>query len=294
MLRVCVAGKNAIAVNAVRILLNRLSPTEIAVIPNASDSGVDSWQPSFLGFARENHLRILTLEEAYEIPHLLFLSLEFDRIIKPQNFLSKRLFNLHFSKLPKFKGVYTSIMPILCGESESGVTLHMIDSGIDTGAIVSQKSFEIGLNESARDLYFKYLHYATLLFSESVESLLNETFSAVKQGFAGSYYSRKSLDFSRLCVDLQKTSFEIHNQLRAFIFKEYQLPKVCDVEIEKSVLTDVFVGRNCLLESATHFILSGIDGFQIKAYKALESSSPLRGGGIIYQNLRKNTAWDLL
>ena len=39
--------------------------------------------------------------------------------------------------------MYTSYWPIKNGEKKSGVTLHKIDSGIDTGDIISQLSFDI-------------------------------------------------------------------------------------------------------------------------------------------------------
>ena len=53
--------------------------------------------------------------------------------------------------------MYTSCLPILNGETITGVTLHKIDSGIDTGYIIKQKVFKININDTARDLYLKYL-----------------------------------------------------------------------------------------------------------------------------------------
>ena len=39
--------------------------------------------------------------------------------------------------------MYTSCLPILFNEKESGVTLHKIDRGIDTGDIIDQITFPI-------------------------------------------------------------------------------------------------------------------------------------------------------
>ena len=58
-------------------------------------------------------------------------------IIKTKNFKSNKLFNLHFSLLPSYKGMHTSAFPILNGEKYSGVTIHKIDNGIDTGDIIA-------------------------------------------------------------------------------------------------------------------------------------------------------------
>ena len=59
----------------------------------------------------------------------------------PKNFLNARLYNIHFSYLPAYKGMFTSALPIKNGEVDSGVTLHKIESGIDTGDIIDQIKF---------------------------------------------------------------------------------------------------------------------------------------------------------
>ena len=121
-IKVCVAGKNEIALNALKLLQTRFQNDEICVIPNRNDTGIDHWQPSLLKYALQASIPVCTLEQVQQIANVLFLSLEFDRLLKVEQFASKRLYNIHFSALPKYKGVYTSIMPILNGESSSGVT----------------------------------------------------------------------------------------------------------------------------------------------------------------------------
>lgn len=95
----------------------------------------------------------------YDKDDVIVLSLEYDKIIKVNNFKSKQIYNIHFSYLPYYRGVYTSIFPILNNESYSGVTLHIIDEGIDTGDIIDQIKFNIK-NYTAWDLYNKYNYYA--------------------------------------------------------------------------------------------------------------------------------------
>ena len=41
--------------------------------------------------------------------------------------------------------MYTSIWPIINGENYCGVTLHEIDSGIDTGDIIDQIKVKINI-----------------------------------------------------------------------------------------------------------------------------------------------------
>ena len=113
--------------------------------------------------ALDNNIEVVTLQTLYEINDLLFISLEYDEIIKPEMFETNELFNIHFSLLPAYKGVYTSIFPILNGEQYTGVTLHKIDSGIDTGAIVDQMKIEIKLTFTSSTLNSTIPLYRCLL-----------------------------------------------------------------------------------------------------------------------------------
>jgi len=154
-------------------------------------------------------------------------------------FSSKRLFNIHFSLLHKYKGMYTSAWHLLNGEHASGVTLHVIDHGIDTGNIVDQIEFDIDYDDNCRDLYFKFIKHGIDLFKRNIISIMHGDYDEERQGFMGSsYYSRTSIDFSNLVVDLNKTAFEIRNQIRAFNFKEYQVPVVYGHEIMSAEILD--------------------------------------------------------
>lgn len=279
--KICIAGKNNIATSALLYTLRYYyDNNEIIVIPNRTDCGVDLWQKSLKKMAIQNNVYVAELNEIYDIKDLLFISLEFDRLIKIQKFSTDRLYNIHFSYLPKYKGMYTSVMPILYGEKYSGVTLHKIENGIDTGGIIAQKKFLININDTARDLYFKYIKYGTKLFYENIESLVMNSITLEKHSNVfSSYFSKKEIDFNNIIINLNKTSFEIHNQIRAFIFKEYQLPTINGYEIYKSKLTNEFIGYNVFEEYLHYFVISGIDGFKLLAYKQSSQQPVTTGGG---------------
>lgn len=269
-MKICIAGSNDIAVNSLSYIINKniFRKDEIGVICNRGDIGVNTWQLSLKKFAHENQIKIVSLEDGYLTEGLIFLSLHFDKIIKPANFITKQLFNLHFAQLPKYKGNYTSIIPILNGEKETGVTLHYIDEGIDTGDIIIQKRFPIEINETAKDLYEKYNKYGLDLITEFFTLLLSESLKSIPQtSIDSTYYSRKSINFSNFSINYKKTSFEIHNQIRAFIFKEYQLPVINGFRIVKSIITDEKIERNYFKELNDSFIISGIDCYKLIAYK---------------------------
>ena len=271
---ICIAGKNQIALNATKYLLEnlRIPKSHLKIITNADDLGIDLWQPSLKKFAFKNNLQITTLEQIYKIPNLIFISLEFDKIIKPNRFATQKLYNMHFSLLPAYKGVYTAIFPLLNGECKGGVSFHKIDYGIDTGDIIAQKSYNIEIDDTAYSIYLKNLDYGFALFKEVIESVLCGEIYAIPQNPIGaSYYSKKSIDFTNIVIDFNKTSFEIYNQIRAFIFPPYQLPKIDSYQICKCTLTNEKISTRKIIQK-DKFIISGIDSFKIIAYK-LESHS---------------------
>ena len=271
-MKICIAGKNNIAVETLQYLLHKLKvdTKSLLIITNETDDGKDNWQKSLLKYANENKLQITTLEKVKKIEDLFLLSLEFDRIIPIEEFKSKKLYNIHFSLLPKYKGMYTSVMPILFNEQESGVSLHCIDCGIDTGDIIAQIKFDILHKDTSRDLYFKCIKNGIRLVKENLCNLLNGEYMSYKQEInTSSYFSKSDLDFSNILINLNQTAISIHNQLRAFNFIEYQQPKVFGITIINSSILDK---RSCarpgtiLYEDNNKLVLSTID-YNIKLVK---------------------------
>ena len=95
--QICIAGKNQIAVNVLQFLLKAGVREELLVCPIRDDDGVNSWQPSLRYYAIKNNIRTITIQQAQDIGDLVFISLEYDCLIRPHLFSTTRLYNLHFS-----------------------------------------------------------------------------------------------------------------------------------------------------------------------------------------------------
>ena len=238
---VCVAGKNDIGVDVLKYLFHNCNGRyDLGVVCDKAETGENSWQRSVRFFANNHGIKEYQLDEIYKIPNVIFLSLEFDQIVKPTLFLDARLYNVHFSLLPAYKGMYPSVIPILNGEKYVGVTLHRIDSGIDTGAIISQMKFELRAEYTCRDLYLQFIKHGTQLILDNIEDILAGKECAVPQGQEGStYHSKKYIDFSNITIDLNQTANGIDRQIKAFSFREYQMPTVCGKEIISTRITNI-------------------------------------------------------
>jgi phosphoribosylglycinamide formyltransferase-1 len=83
------------------------------------------------------------------IGYMRFISKEF--VDKWRN----RVMNVHPSLLPKFAGgmdknVHQAVLD--CGEKETGMTIHFVDEGADSGPIILQKKCKIDENETVDSL----------------------------------------------------------------------------------------------------------------------------------------------
>lgn len=235
---ICIAGKNQCAIDALKFVNNKYSKFyDIIALINSSDKGRDSWQYSFKKFAKKNNIKIVRLNDIYNIKNLYFFSLEYEKIVNTKNFISKNLYNIHFSLLPKYRGCHTNFFQIFNGEKYSGVTLHQIDNGIDTGNLISQIRFKIPINATAYENYLKLMKYAVILLKRNITKILSNNYKSKKQDLnKGSYYNRSCVDYSKLSI-IKKidNNINLHNHIRSLIFPPLQLPKFGKKFIIKSI-----------------------------------------------------------
>lgn len=238
-MNICIAGKNNIAIEVCRYVIEHYPQATIYALINRNETGVDGWQHSYLKYIQsEFKVNLSTLEDMYKIEDLVFISTEYDRIIKPHLFKTKWLYNIHFSLLPAYKGVYPSVWPILNGEKYAGVTLHKMDQGIDTGDIIAQKRFRLSAKETSFSLYTRLIDEGTKLVVKHIDRLIAHRFKANPQSAIGStYYSKKSIDYANLTIDLNVTATQLDRQIRAFYFPAYQVAQVCGSSIVNTKIT---------------------------------------------------------
>lgn len=239
---ICIAGQNDIAVNVLEFCLEKFQndrSISFACILTKGDKGVNGWQRSLKWYCDNKNVKIVQLEDVYNIENLLFLSVQFDRIIKTDKFRTDKLFNIHFSLLPQYKGMYPTVLPILHDQEMTGVTLHRIRDGIDTGEIIAQKKFRIDEEDTSLDIYRKDSIYGAELVNSYLERLLNNDYICVPQSSQHStYYSRETIDYSNLSLNIRATAHQIKNQVRAFAFRPYQLLEFNGVSVIQCKVTN--------------------------------------------------------
>lgn len=265
---IVIAGKSDLACLSLIWLQTRNDFENLSILPSKTDLDENSWQLSLKKTAEKLNVNILnSIDDIYHDRFLLFISMEYDSLIDTSKFHSNMLFNIHFSLLPRYKGVYTSIFPILNNDSESGVTLHLIEDNIDGGKIIDQSAFHIG-DLNSYELYKKYIKEGFKLFKSNFTNLINEDYNLRDQSCnEDSIYYRKDLDFNQ--KDLtenkikNKTINEVFNIIRAFYFKPYQRPTLFGKTIMKySMIDDSVSNLDFRIDkiSENQYLLKLLDG----------------------------------
>ena len=69
---ICIAGTNKCAVDALNFLIKKkkFNNFNILALPDKSDVGKDTWQPSFKKFAIKKKIKLTNLKEIYNIKKL--------------------------------------------------------------------------------------------------------------------------------------------------------------------------------------------------------------------------------
>ena len=66
--------------------------------------------------------------------------------------------NYHPSLLPRYRGGSAINWAVINGETETGVTIHQIEAGVDTGPIVLQRTVPVEADDTVKSLYFGKLY----------------------------------------------------------------------------------------------------------------------------------------
>lgn len=103
------------------------------------------------------------------------------------------IFNLHISYLPYNRGAHPNFWSFY-DNTPAGVTIHLIDEGIDTGPIVCQKYVNFkNKDDTFSKTYIVLKKEIENLFLEQVDNLLNDEWEPKKQNGVGSHHFKKDL-----------------------------------------------------------------------------------------------------
>jgi phosphoribosylglycinamide formyltransferase 1 len=93
-----------------------------------------------------------------------------------------RIVNVHPSLLPQFPGLHPIDDALAAGVETTGVTVHFIDEGVDTGPILAQEAIPVEPHDTLEERIHRIEHR---LLPATVRELLNAPSNTVLQARSG-------------------------------------------------------------------------------------------------------------
>ena len=145
----------------------------------------------------------------------------------------KNIINLHISYLPYNRGAHPNFWSF-AENTPSGVTIHKIDEGIDTGNIIYQKLLDFELNKNRRKLTFKKTFFDLIseienLFIINSKNLIDNEYDEFEQIGNGTYHNSNELPFI-----LKSWNQNIFNTV-----KKYNRKKINNINRKLELLNEI-------------------------------------------------------
>ncbi|MDI6742887.1 MAG: methionyl-tRNA formyltransferase, partial [Smithella sp.] len=116
--------------------------------------------------------------------------------------------NIHPSLLPKYRGAAPLNWQIIRGETKTGVTIMLMDEGMDSGDILLQEETPLGAAETYGELHDRLSQLGAKLLLETVEQLAKGTAKRKPQDVAGVTFAPRltketgKINWNNKCSDI--------------------------------------------------------------------------------------------
>ncbi|MDC3144461.1 formyltransferase family protein [Pelagibacteraceae bacterium] len=137
--------------------------------------------------------------------------------------VKRPIVNLHMGYLPFNKGAHPNFWSFI-DNTTSGVTIHEIDSNIDTGNIIFQRQCDFNLTNNIKKLTFRntYDHLFNeieKLFDENINNIVNYNYKTYKQYGKGSFHKRDELPqiLKQWDQNIYKTILRYNKQYKKYV-----------------------------------------------------------------------------
>lgn len=146
------------------------------VMKRAKRLGVpaESFTVKSCGGKEEYEKRLLGVLQQYQIDFIILAG--YLRVVGPTilDHYEHRIVNLHPAWLPEYPGLHSIERAFNDHRKQTGVTVHYIDSGLDSGPIIAQRHVPILPDDTVDRLEARVHETEHQLYSEAVKQVLTE------------------------------------------------------------------------------------------------------------------------
>jgi methionyl-tRNA formyltransferase len=147
----------------------------------------------------------------------VFVVVAYGKLI-PQSILDlprKACLNVHPSLLPRYRGPSPLQQAIVDGKTETGISIMLLDAGMDTGPILVQTVVPMDAHETYQSLQKKILYVGPLLLQKTLHAWLKDEIKPIPQdNTQASITTLLRREHGK--IDWSKTAQEIDQKMRAY------------------------------------------------------------------------------
>lgn len=123
--------------------------------------------------------------------------------------------NLHAGRLPAYRGSSPLNWALIRGETGFGLSIIEVDAGVDTGRLLAERTFPIGIDDTIADLHGVANRAFPEMLLEVLEGIARDGVCPIeKEGAEEVYWPMRFPDDGGVLFDLY-TAEQIHNRIRA-------------------------------------------------------------------------------
>ena len=157
------------------------------------------------------------IAEIRELQPQVIVVAAYGQILRPQvlSIPPSGVINVHPSLLPKYRGASPIAGALLAGEEKTGVTIMLMDEGMDTGPILAQISIKIRPEDTTGSLVERLARTGADLLLETLPRWLEGQIKPQPQDNARATYTKPIAKKDGL-IDWSLPAVEIWGRVRAF------------------------------------------------------------------------------
>ena len=143
--------------------------------------------------------------------------------------------NMHASLLPKLRGAAPVQWAVINGDKKTGVTTMLMDKGLDTGDMLLKKETEIGLYETAEELFDRIAVIGAETLAETLKNIENIT--PVPQNHSEHTYAPMlskemgNIDWTRSAEEISKLICGMNSWPLAYTYYNGEVMKVISARL---------------------------------------------------------------
>lgn len=262
---------------------------EVAFSPvkqTAQSYGLPVWQPG--SFKKQENSQALA---AYKAD--LYIVAAFGQIL-PQAVLDQPrcgTLNVHASLLPKYRGPDPIAEAILQGDKETGVSIMLLDAGVDTGPVLMRQSIALSNDETTGSLTVKLAQLGAQALRETLPLWVTGKLQPQSQDEARASHTHMSQKEDGK-IDWEKPAAVLARQIRAYMpwpgsytFWRGKMLKIITAHPSSIEVEQPVPGTTIIREEADHQVLEVVTGsgvlvikqLQIEGKRAMSAEEFLRG-----------------